>query len=224
LSPIHVAIIGADDSDRAGLEILVAHQPGLAAAGSFSSTDQAVTRACEGAGTPWDLVLLDLQPAGTHDLQAIRHLKSLIPEAQIIVLIGAEEPSTILQAIRAGANGYIVKPAVVAEVLETVHTVISGGSPMTPGVARAVLSLAPEPATGAARPEGGAQLTPRFELSDRDREVLEHLAAGLSTAQVAATLEIGINGVRTHLRHIYRRLQVHSVAEAVLRALRGGTT
>ena len=223
MTSIHVAIIGADESDRAGLEILVAHEPGLHSGGSFSSSDQAVTLACEGGASHWNLILLDLQPAGANDVQAIRHLKSLLPEAQIIVLIGAEDPSPILQAIRAGANGYLVKPAVVSEVLEAIHTVIAGGSAMTPGVARAVLALAPSAAADAVRPETGAPAPPRFELSWREREVLQHLAAGLSAAQAAATLEIGINGVRTHVRHVYRRLQVHSVATAVLRALRGGT-
>ena len=221
MSRIDVAIIAPDGIERARLQSLIVLEPGFAIDGTFESVDQAVQRACEATATHWDLILLDLQGAW-ENLQAIRHLKALRPETQIVALFSAEDPELILEAIRAGANGYILKLAVAPAARETVHMVVAGGSPITPGVARAVLELAaagpaPEPAAP------GRYQPPRLELTDREREVLQHMAAGGTAAQVASLLEIGINGVRTHVRHVYRRLQMLSVAEAVLRALRGLT-
>jgi DNA-binding NarL/FixJ family response regulator len=129
------------------------------------------------------------------------------------MLTAFEDPPRILAAIRAGADGYLLKRAGVAEILEQLRVVASGGSPMTPGIARSVLDLV-RAGTGPSPLETGP------DLSERERAVLGALVRGLAYKQVAADLDLSIDTVRTYIRRIYAKLQVHSATEAVARAVR----
>jgi DNA-binding NarL/FixJ family response regulator len=122
-----------------------------------------------------------------------------------------EDPRTILRAIGAGADGYLLKRTPPAQLLEQIQVVTGGGAALTPGVARTVLDLVRDPQ---------APLADDIGLSAREREVLKGLVDGLAYKQVADRLGISLDTVRTHVRAVYRKLQVHSVAEAVGRALR----
>jgi DNA-binding NarL/FixJ family response regulator len=221
-SVIRVAVIEDDPRYRASLETLLAHAPGFTLAASFGSATAALRAAEEevGRGGPaWDIALMDLQLPGLGGIEATRRLKILAPIVSVVVLTVFEEPSTMLESICAGANGYLLKRAPAGEILSQLRTVAGGGAPLTPDVGRKVLDLvrALRPTTGT-----GGSAPDRLDLTDREQDVLRSLARGLSYKQVADALGVSLDTVRTHVRAVYRKLQVHSVAEAVGRAIREG--
>ncbi len=139
----------------------------------------------------------------------------------MVVLTVFEEPATVLEAICAGADGYMLKRVPPDELLEQVRAVVAGGSPITAGVARTVLALLRR--MGSEAPPARVPASPsRLTLSDREQEVLRGLVQGMAYKQVAERMQLSIDTVRSHVRSVYRKLQVHNVAEAVGRAIREG--
>lgn len=222
-APLRVVIVEDDPLYREGLETLLSAEPGIEIAGVFPAPAPLLASARglsgDGSAPRWDIAIMDVEMPGMNGIAATRELKALVPEIGVVILTVFEESSTILEAICAGADGYLLKTAAPAEIIEQVRLVEAGGSPLTPGVARTVLGLLRrfgdpvEPRPAAA---------PAVDLSDREHEVLRGLARGLSYKQVAADLGISIDSVRSYVRRLYRKLQVHSVTEAILRAMRSG--
>jgi len=165
---------------------------------------------------PWDLVLLDIEMPGMDGIAAAAALKSRHPALLVVMLTAFEEPERIVRAIQAGADGYLVKRADAREVLEELRAVVAGGSPLTPSVARSLLAALRGSAPASAAADGGA----RFGLSERESEVLRALVAGKGYKEIGFDLHISVDTVRSHIRKVYRKLQVHSAPEAVARALR----
>ena len=168
-----------------------------------------------GADCPWDVVVTDMQMPEMDGIEGTRRLKAAFPEVRVLVLTVYEDPPTILEAICAGADGYLLKHAAVDDVLAQVEAVARGGAPLTPGVAATVLDVVRK-----IRVE--PKKKPDLHLSAREHQVLSCLVDGMSYKQVAYELEISIDTVRTHIRRLYGKLRVHSVAEAVSRAIREG--
>jgi DNA-binding NarL/FixJ family response regulator len=210
VAPLRVAIVEDDARYRASLETLLRHAPGVELAASFARAEGLLAEAAAGAPA-WRLVLMDVDLPGTGGIEATRELKRLRPGVLVVTLTVFEEPRVILEAICAGADGYVLKRTPPAQLLEMLQVVALGGAPLTPGVARTVLELV-------RAPQGA--LPNDLGLSTRERDVLRGLVQGLAYKQVADRLGISLDTVRTHVRGMYRKLQVHSVAEAVSRALR----
>jgi DNA-binding NarL/FixJ family response regulator len=216
---VNVVVIEDDSRYRASLETLFRHAPGYRVLACHGSAIEAVRAAEAADGEPvWDLVLADLDLPGMNGIEATRRIKRVMPRTRVVVLTVFEEPATILEAICAGADGYLLKRTPPGELLEALESVAAGGAPLTAEVARTVLGLVREsnPGLPASSPERDEHL----RLTDREREVLRALVRGLAYKQVAGELDISIDTVRTHIRGVYRKLQVHSVAEAVSRAIR----
>ena len=215
---IRVAIAEDDRLYRASLEMLFSVTDGYELVDSFADAATLYERAGElartGADCPWDVIIMDMQMPRMSGIEGTRGVKAAFPEVRVLVLTVFEEPPAILQAICAGADGYLLKRSAVTSILAHVDAVMAGGAPLTPGVAATVLEVVRRSPTS--RPEDTLDLTPR------EREVLQALVDGLSYKQVAAELGIGIETVRSHIRRLYRKLRVHSVAEAVSKALRHG--
>ncbi len=216
---VRVAVLEDDAHYRRGLESLIEYAPGFALAASHERAHALLSelerRIARGAGPGWDLLLTDLGLHESSGIEVTRRARRLAPDLPVVVLTVFEEPSTILEAICAGADGYLLKKTPPAELLAQLRAIVEGGSPLTPGVARSVLDLL----RSGARPAQVAPL-PDLHLSGREREVLRLLVRGLGYKQVAAELGVSIDTVRTYIRRIYGKLQVHSVAEAVGRAIR----
>jgi DNA-binding NarL/FixJ family response regulator len=146
----------------------------------------------------------------------------------VVVVTSFEEPATILQAICAGADGYVLKKATAKELVGHLRTVTSGGSPLTGEVARSVLDVVRRFGSSAPDVDGPGEGIPartdprRLGLTPREQEVLRSLSHGHGYQQVADHLGVSLHTVRDHIRKIYRKLQVHSAAEAVSRAVREG--
>lgn len=217
-----VAIVEDDRHYRASLETLFTHAPDFEWAESFTSGDamlEALDRTVpESAGPPWDLVLMDLDLPGTDGVTCTRLLKERSAGLPVVVVTVSEDPDTVLRAICAGADGYLAKRTPPVDLIAELRVVLAGGAPLSAGVARTVLTLIREP-TERRRP---ATPTADLHLTEREQDVLRRLVQGLSYQRVADDLGISLDTVRTHVRRVYSKLQVHSVAQAVSRALREG--
>jgi DNA-binding NarL/FixJ family response regulator len=214
-SPAVRVVVVEDDPDyRAGLELLFEHAPGHAMAAVFPDAADAVAAAERGDAASWDLVLMDLEMPRMDGITATTRLRAIAPELAIVVVTVFEDPPTVVRAICAGADGYLLKRTPHDELLIQLGHVLAGGSPLSAAVARTVLG-----ALRAATPHLPARAP---ALAPREQEVLARLVAGRSYKQVAADLDIGIDTVRTYVRSLYKKLRVNSVAQAVSRALREG--
>jgi len=219
--PIRIVTVEDDPRYRSSLETLVRHSDDFVLAGAFASPAQALAALEAGngeeGGGPWDLVLMDLELPGMSGIECTRLLKEARPEIQVVVLTVFEDRETLLEAICAGADGYLLKRTPGEELLAQLRAVVAGGSPLSAGVARTVLEavrraaafLGPEPGSG-------------VDLTPREVEVLACLVKGMSYKGVARSLDISIDTVRSHIRSVYRKLQVRNVAEAVSRAIQEG--
>jgi RNA polymerase sigma factor (sigma-70 family) len=136
----------------------------------------------------------------------------LHPDAEILMLTIHAEDEKVFQAICAGASGYLLKNTGMEEILQAIRQAVAGGVPMSATIARRVMEMFRD---FAPRPDDAAR-----DLTPREREVLKALADGLDYKQIADRLCISMDTVRSHIRHIYEKLQVHSKSEAVAKALR----
>ena len=235
---LRVVVVEDDAHYRASLETLLQLEPGLSPAGSYGSAQTfltAIAKRGPSALEPGDVVLMDIDLPGMTGIEATRELKESYPVVPVVILTAFEEPDKIIAAIRAGADGYLLKRAGVTEVIEQLRSVAGGGSPMTPSIARSVLEImrsSAPPAPRSPRPAEGGDDRPTVagsdstdgdagsRLSGREHAVLTALVNGRSYKQIAADLDLSIHTIRTYLRRVYAKLRVHSATEAVSRALR----
>lgn len=220
---LSVVIVEDDPRYRRSLETLLDHSQGFRRAASYGSAHAALDEVEKllryGQEPGWKMVLMDIALPGMSGIEATRKLKARLPDVAVVMLTVFEEPSTILEAITAGADGYLLKKTPAPEILAQLKMIDAGGSPLTPDVARTVLSLLRSTNSLLAVP--GSSATPtKLDLTEREQQVLQCLVKGLAYKQAADRLGISTDTVRTHIRGVYRKLQVHSVAEAVARAIR----
>jgi len=155
-----------------------------------------------------DIVLMDIQLPNMSGIECTAQLKQLLPNLHIIMVTVYEDTERIFKALRAGACGYLLKRCTPEELLSAVREVRQGGAPMSREIARKVIASFQEPLTVAAEVE---------ELSPREREILELLAAGFPNKHIAVRLGLTDGTVRWHLRHVYHKLHVRSRTEAALK-------
>ncbi len=220
---VRVATVEDDPRYRASLETLLRHAPDFALAGSFRDPAEALAAfdRADGPGADPDavpdLVLMDLELPGMTGVECTRRLKAAHPDVAVVVLTVFEDRTRLVEAIAAGADGYLLKRIPAESLLEQLRAVMAGGSPLSAGVARTVLEIIRQigRVPGSDHPE-------EVELTPRERDVLGCLVQGMSYKAAARVLDISIDTVRSHIRTVYRKLQVNNVAEAVGRALRDG--
>lgn len=220
-SPIRVVAVEDDPSFRRTLETLMGHAPGFELCASYGSAEAALREAArverDGRIEGWDLVLMDISLGGMSGIRATERLRELDKNLPVVVLTVFEDPGVIVQAISAGANGYLLKKTNARELLFQLRSVVDGGAPLTPAVASIVLGLLRSggPVATGAEPS-------RLDLTEREQQVLRCLVDGCKYKEAADALGIGIETVRSHVRSVYSKLQVHSVAAAVREAIRRG--
>jgi DNA-binding NarL/FixJ family response regulator len=157
-----------------------------------------------------DVVLMDINLGGMDGIECVRRLKITMPEAQVLMLTVFEDTEKIFRALAAGASGYLLKRLSPKKLLEAITEVCDGGSPMSASIARKVVqSFRSAPARG-----------DDFDLSQRERDVLNGLAEGLAYKQIADQLGVSIHTVRNYIRRIYEKLHVQSRTEAVAKFMR----
>lgn len=158
-----------------------------------------------------DVVLMDIQMPVLDGVAATRHVTQKYPQVKVIMLTTFDDDEKILQAIMAGASGYLLKEESAASIQSSIHEVLEGGAPMSPAIALKVLRLLRNPIHT-------TQPRQDFGLTAREIELLEQLKNGLTYDQVAANLFISNGTVRKHIENIYRKLQVNNKVEAVQKA------
>jgi DNA-binding NarL/FixJ family response regulator len=208
--PITVAIIEDQQVLREGLSFLINSTAGFRCTGRFASVEQALRSL--GDDLP-QLVLVDIGLPGMSGIEGIRLLKQRWPALLAITLTVYEDDQKIFDALCAGASGYLLKRTAPARLVESLKEAACGGAPMSPEVARRVISL-----FNNVRPPERAD----YDLTPHELRLLKMLVEGHSYKTAAAELGSSINTIGTHIQSIYRKLQVHSKSEAVVKALRAG--
>jgi DNA-binding NarL/FixJ family response regulator len=158
---------------------------------------------------------MDINMKGMDGIECVRLLKEKIPDILVIMLTVFEDEDLIFDALISGATGYLLKRQPPEQLLEAIHDLLAGGSPMSATIARKVVKLlqrSGEPA----RLSGGV----RVRLSSRQQEMLDLLAAGEPYKAIADKMGLSIHTVRGYIRRIYEKLQVHSRTEAVAKYLK----
>jgi DNA-binding NarL/FixJ family response regulator len=158
-----------------------------------------------------DLVILDIDMPHVDGLQGLYILKQNFPEVKAIMLTIFEENDKLFNAICLGAEGYLLKHTKPEKIIESVFDTLDGGSPMSPTIARKVLTVFKE--TGFSVPF-------EYHLSKKELETLTLLVNGNSYKMIAVAQDVSINTIRTHIKSIYIKLSVNSVSEAVAKAIR----
>src|SRR5436190_16097216 len=227
-SPIRVAIVEDDDLVRESLAVLIGGAAGFACVGAYPSGEQALEQIH--SQIP-DVVLMDIHLPKMSGIECVRGLKEQQPKVQIVMLTMYEDDKLVFDSLCAGASGFLLKRTPHVQILAAIQDIHQGGSPMTSSIARKVVQLLRQPSPRVQRNEcrvaelkdadpplprvTGNSLPPR--LSPRETEILALLAKGYRYKEIANTLGINIETVRTHLRRIYDKLQVSSRTEAVVR-------
>ncbi|RZJ35947.1 MAG: response regulator transcription factor [Flavobacterium sp.] len=157
-----------------------------------------------------DLILMDIEMPGVNGIEATEMVKRQFPQIKIIMLTVFDNDENIFRAIKAGADGYLLKEVNAADLHQGIIDTMNGGATMTPSIALKTLKLFREP--------------PRFEsdadisLSPREIEVLEQLSSGLKYTSIAENLFLSTGTIRKHIENIYTKLQVHNKIDAIRKA------
>jgi DNA-binding NarL/FixJ family response regulator len=154
------------------------------------------------------VILMDIDLPGTNGIEAVKKIRSINKEVQIIMLTVFDDNTHVYDALCAGANGYLLKKYVSDKLGNAIEEVLQGGAPMSPSVARMVISRLHETTAGK-----------DYQLTPREKEILQSLSRGNSFKLIAAELGISLETVRTHIKHIYDKLHVQSQIEAVSKAI-----
>ena len=208
MTPVRVLLVDDDDLMRAGLTAVLSSDETIDVVGEAPDGRAAVERAIE---LRPDVVLMDERMPGLDGIAATRELLTVSPDAKVVVLTTFEQDDYIFGALSAGASGFLLKRTRPEELIAAIHTVAAGDSLLSPSVTRTVIQrVAGQPA-----PDAGAEAR-LDELTARERDVLELIARGLSNGEIAATLVIEESTVKTHVRHILRKLRLRDRVQAVI--------
>ena len=208
MRPVRVLLVDDDDLMRAGLTAVLSSDEAIEVVGEAPDGRTAVDRAIE---LRPDVVLMDVRMPGLDGIAATRELLAVSPDVRVVVLTTFEQDDYIFGALSAGASGFLLKRTRPEELIAAIHTVAAGDSLLSPSVTRTVIQrVAGQPA-----PDGAAEAR-LDELTARERDVLELIARGLSNGEIAATLVIEESTVKTHVRHILRKLRLRDRVQAVI--------
>jgi DNA-binding NarL/FixJ family response regulator len=207
LKTITVSIIEDSTQVRESLTHLVNGAAGMRCISAFPSAEEALENIPKQKP---DVVLMDIHLGGISGIECTRRLKSKDPERLVMMLTAYQDDELIFQALKAGANGYLLKQTPPAEVLAAIHEVHQGGAPMSGNIARKVIRSFHES-------EQSGSDTDRLTL--REREILDLLAKGYHYKEISDLLVISYATVNSHVKSIYSKLHVTSRIEAVSKFL-----
>lgn len=198
----HIGIIEDDADIRQLLQLVLDGSPGFTCQQVYGSVEDGVPALLE---NPVDILLMDIDLPQKTGIEGVQWLKKEHFPGQIIMLTVHEDQEAVFDSLCAGAIGYLVKGTPPVQLLAALEEAKSGGSPMSPSIARQVVRSFHRPGPS--------------PLSEREQEVLRLLAQGENYRTISERIFISRNTVKTHIKNIYEKLQVHTRAEAIGKAL-----
>ncbi len=206
-------IIFEDNNDvREGYSWLIKSNPGYELSGAYINCDNIVSII---KSVNPDVLLMDIEMPGTNGIEGVKRIRQFNHEVKIIMLTVFDDNKNVFEAIKAGASGYLLKKTPPSRIFDAIEDVLNGGAPMTPGIAVMVMDMLAK-----------SQLPPttdhsaEHELTKREKEILSMLVNGYSYKVIAAELFITTHTVKTHIRHIYDKLQVQTRTQLITRTLK----
>ena len=208
MKPVEVLIYEDNSDMRDGLAHLISRTAGLKLSGAFA--DCMATEAQVKKLVP-DVILMDIDMPGITGIQAVQLIRHFDTDVQILMLTVFDTNEKIFDALCAGASGYLLKKTTPSKIIEAINDVHTGGTPMTPEIAKKVLGhFSKQPLKN----------KEHYNLTDREKDILFCFTQGYSYKMIAAQLQISIDTVRFYIKQIYLKLQVNSAPEAIAKALR----
>jgi DNA-binding NarL/FixJ family response regulator len=203
-----IAVVDDDAGIREDLVALLNGSPGCRCVGACATGEDALIQIPFWRPT---VVLMDINMSKMSGIECVARLKARMPDLLVLMLTVYEDGDSIFRALKAGANGYLVKRLASNKLLEAIEEVTAGGAPMSCHIARKVVQFFHQAGPS---PEVSENLSPR------ELEILDLLVAGCFFKEIADQLGISGETVRTHVNHVYRKLHVRSRTEAVVKYLR----
>ena len=208
---IKVAIFEDNKLVRDALEAILNGTAGYSCCGTFpdgSHWEEKIKRSMP------DVVLMDIEMPGKSGIEITQEMHKDFPEIKIVIQTVFNDSDKIFKALCYGASGYILKTDPPQKYLEAITEVYQGGAPINTSIAKKVLGFFANKNVILAMPEDNT-----YELSSREQEILRHIVTGKSLKEIAASLFISYDTIRTHTKHIYKKLQVASRTETSLKAV-----
>ena len=200
---IRLVLVEDDDIIRQSIISMLEDSNSFEAVGNFDNCEKAIKQIPE---INPDIVLMDIELPGMSGIEGIRKLKKIMPDLDILVVSVHDNNDLVFEALCAGACGYLTKNIELDYLLESIREVKRGGAPMSTNIARMVV--------------GSFQKNPITPLTNRETEVLDYLSRGKSYKMIADELFIDKETVRSHIKNIYKKLEVHCKADAIEIALK----
>jgi len=207
---IGVVVYEDNNNLRESLCNLITFSTDLLLLGNFPKADQIEQQVKE---LQPEVILMDIDMPGINGIEAVKKIRAFNQQVQIIMLTVFDDNRHVLDAICAGASGYLLKKYISDHLPEAIAQVLQGEAPMSPGIARMVIQ---------SMQETPKPVTDSYHLTPREKEILGHLSKGNSYKLIAAHFYISLDTVRTHIKNIYEKLKVHSQVEAVSKAAKEG--
>ncbi len=209
--PLKVAIFDDNKNIRESIAMLLETVDDIQVVGSYSHVLDCIEDVKE--SNP-DVVLMDIEMPGMTGIEAVKLIKKELPHIQVLMQTVFEDDDRVFDSICAGASGYILKNHLNTKLVDSIQELQFGGSPMSPSIARKVLTKM-QSVANIIKPEE----TPEYHLTAREKEVLSCLVNGLSYKMIGAELHISYETVRSHVKKIYEKLHVASLTEVVAKAI-----
>ncbi|MDP3394507.1 response regulator transcription factor [Sediminibacterium sp.] len=205
---IKVLIYEDNPQLREGLTMLIDGSDGFRVVAAYKNCNNAID---EVAAFNPDVILMDIDMPGINGIEGLKNIRTKNTEVKILMLTVFDDNKNVFESIKNGANGYILKKTAPARLLEYITEAASGGAPMSANIATQVLKM-----FSAMNNQKGED----YNLSEREKQVLQFLVNGYSYKMIAAEMIIAIDTVRSHIKKIYEKLHVNSKSEAVAKAFK----
>lgn len=223
--PVRVLVVDDHALFRRGLVEVLSQESNLEVVGEAADGREAIQKVTEHAP---DVVCMDLNMKGQDGITATAYLTQESPETRVLILTVSEEPADLFNALRVGARGYVVKTSTTAEIVDAIRQVHQGWVVLSPAMASRLITdlgrSSPPQVVAAASPRERATTDEdlAWQLTNREHDVLRLVARGMSNAEIAASLFVSENTVKTHIKNILSKLQVKNRRQALVYAARAG--
>jgi DNA-binding NarL/FixJ family response regulator len=205
---INVILYEDNPQLREGLAMLLNGSEGFEVIGTFKNCNNVVS---EVEALKPDVILMDIDMPGTNGIEGLKLIRQMNTDVKILMLTVFDDNKNVFEAVRNGANGYLLKKTPPAKLLEYIQEAHTGGAPMSSSIATQVLKMFSQVHSA---------VNSDYHLSEREKQVLQWLVNGYSYKMIAAEMFISIDTVRSHIKKIYEKLHVNSKSEAVAKAFK----